>query len=45
MPASGPATKYEQEDHQVISLSLKDSGALVGTIDEADLKVLVDQLE
>ena len=45
MPASGPATKYEQEDHQVITLSLKDSGALVGTIDEADLKVLVDQLE
>jgi hypothetical protein len=29
----------------VITLSLKDSGAVIGTIDEADLAVLVDQLE
>jgi len=29
----------------VITLSLKDSGAPIGEIDEADLKVLVDQLE
>jgi hypothetical protein len=45
VPASKPVTKHEQEDHQVITLSLKDSGALIGTIDEADLEVLVDQLE
>ena len=29
----------------MITLSLKDSGAPIGEIDEADLKVLVDQLE
>jgi hypothetical protein len=29
----------------VITLSLKDSGALLGTIDEADLQLLLDQLE
>jgi hypothetical protein len=29
----------------VITLSLKDDGSLLGTIDEADLKLLVDQLE
>jgi len=29
----------------MITLSLKDSGAFLGTIDEADLQVLVDQLE
>jgi hypothetical protein len=29
----------------VIALSLKDSGELVGTIDEADLRLLMDQLE
>ena len=29
----------------MITLSLKDSGAPIGTIDEADLEVLVDQLE
>jgi hypothetical protein len=29
----------------VITLSLKDSGALLGTIDEADLQLLMDQLE
>jgi len=29
----------------VITLSLKDSGALLGIIDEADLQLLMDQLE
>jgi hypothetical protein len=29
----------------VIALSLKDSGAVVGTIDEEDLQLLLDQLE
>jgi hypothetical protein len=29
----------------VITLSLKDSGALLGIIDEADLQLLIDQLE
>jgi hypothetical protein len=29
----------------VITLSLKDSGQTIGTIDEADLKLLTDQLE
>jgi hypothetical protein len=29
----------------VITLSLKDSGAALGTIDEADLRLLMDQLE
>jgi hypothetical protein len=29
----------------VITLSLKDSGETIGTIDEADLKLLTDQLE
>jgi hypothetical protein len=29
----------------VIILSLKDSGETIGTIDEADLKLLTDQLE
>jgi hypothetical protein len=32
-----------QED-LVITLSLKDSGALLGTIDEADMRLLMDQL-
>jgi hypothetical protein len=27
------------------TLSLKDTGALLGTIDDADLQVLIDQLE
>ena len=29
----------------MITLSLKDSGAFLGTIDEADLQLLIDQLE
>jgi len=29
----------------MITLSLKDSGAFLGTIDEADLQFLIDQLE
>ena len=29
----------------MITLSLKDNGAVLGTIDEADFKVLVDYLE
>jgi len=29
----------------MITLSLKDSGELLGTIDDADLQLLVDQLE
>lgn len=29
----------------MITLSSKDSGAALGTIDEADLQVLIDQLE
>ncbi len=29
----------------MITLSVKDTGALLGTIDEADLQMLVDQLE
>ena len=29
----------------MFTLSLKDSGKLLGTIDDADLQVLVDQLE
>jgi len=29
----------------MIILSLKDDGAFLGTIDEADLKLLIDQLE
>jgi hypothetical protein len=29
----------------MITLSLKDTGAVLGTIDDADLQVLVDQLE
>ena len=29
----------------MITLSLKDSGAALGTIDEADLRLLMDQLE
>ena len=29
----------------MITLSLKDSGALLGIIDEADLQLLMDQLE
>jgi hypothetical protein len=29
----------------VITLSMKDSGAVLGTIDEADLQLLIDQLE
>ena len=29
----------------MFTLSLKDSGALLGTIDDADLQLLVDQLE
>jgi hypothetical protein len=29
----------------VVTLSLKESGALVGTVDEADLQLLMDQLE
>jgi hypothetical protein len=29
----------------MITLSLKDTGALLGTIDEADLRMLIDQLE
>ena len=29
----------------MITLSLKDGGAFLGTIDEADLKLLIDQLE
>ena len=29
----------------MITLSLKDSGALLGIIDEADLQLLIDQLE
>jgi len=29
----------------MITLSLKDSGAFLGTIDEADLRLLMDQLE
>lgn len=36
---------HQQEDHHVIALSLKDSGAFVGAIDEADFKLLADQLE
>jgi hypothetical protein len=29
----------------MVKLSLKDSGAFLGTIDDADLQVLIDQLE
>jgi hypothetical protein len=29
----------------VITLSFKDGGAVIGTIDDADLQMLVDQLE
>lgn len=29
----------------MVTLSLKDSGAVLGTIDDADLQVLIDQLE
>ena len=29
----------------MVTLSLKDSGELLGTIDDADLQLLVDQLE
>ena len=29
----------------MVTLSLKDGGALLGTIDEADLRLLIDQLE
>lgn len=29
----------------MFALSLKDSGALLGTIDDADLQLLIDQLE
>lgn len=29
----------------MITLSLKDSGTFLGTIDDADLQVLIDQLE
>ena len=29
----------------MITLSVKDTGALLGTIDEADLRMLIDQLE
>lgn len=29
----------------MITLSLKDGGAFLGTIDEADLQMLIDQLE
>jgi len=29
----------------MITLSLKDGGAFLGTIDEADLQLLIDQLE
>ena len=29
----------------MITLSLKDDGAFLGTIDEADLQLLIDQLE
>jgi len=29
----------------MITLSLKDKGTVLGTIDESDLKVLIDQLE
>ena len=29
----------------MITLSLKDSGAFLGTIDDADLQLLIDQLE
>ena len=29
----------------MITLSFKDSGTLIGTIDEADLQSLIDQLE
>ncbi len=34
----------EEEDRPVITLSLKDGGKVVGTIDEADLQLLIDQL-
>ena len=29
----------------MITLSVKDTGALLGTVDEADLQMLIDQLE
>ncbi|MBN1630271.1 MAG: galactosyldiacylglycerol synthase [Thermoleophilia bacterium] len=29
----------------MITLSVKDTGAVLGTIDEADLRLLIDQLE
>ena len=35
----------EEGDHAMISLSLKDGGAVVGTIDEEELQLLIDQLE
>src|SRR5688572_17559092 len=33
------------EVYSMFTLSLKDSGRLLGTIDEADVRLLVDQLE
>ena len=34
-----------REDDSMFTLSLKDTGALLGTIDDADLQLLIDQLE
>jgi hypothetical protein len=39
---------WEEEDGRMIrmfTLSLKDTGAILGTIDDGDLQLLVDQLE